>query len=145
MPVSGYRIASIAALTLFTAALFLPVTAVAYKHPENTQILQGYFLATSGWLGPLTFCVAWYANIPFIRCVYRLARGQAPSENWAWAGAFLALSVFVPQYFWDLDGGTTSHIQYLYGPAIWLWLGGFAVILAAVYLPPGPPSQNMKS
>lgn len=141
-PIS-YRTASLPALTLFVAALYAPVTSVSFKHPEHTEVLRGYFIAASGWLGPLSLSVAWYANIPFVRCAYQLAQGRAPSETWAWAGLFLALSTFIPQVAWDSDG--FSHFAFLYGLAVWLWLASFVVVLVAVYLPPGPPSRTTRS
>ena len=129
-----YRIGFVVALLFFTAAFFATAQDVTVHQPvDSVEVLHGYFLAATGWLGPLELCFAWYANIPFIYCAFKLACGRSPGRRRAWFATGLALSVFVPQLIWGFELGKL-YVHYFYGPAVWLWLGSFAVILGTVYI-----------
>lgn len=118
-------------MALFVGALFAPVLETDSAVPEH-----GYLFAAFGFLGPFEFCFAWYANIPLLLCAMRMARGLQPKRSVAWVGAALALTALAPHFIFDFEVDAKWHIDYFYGPAIWLWLGSFAVTVAAALLAP---------
>ncbi len=126
------RIAGLIVICLFSVALFLPghqsTSAGSILH-QSDDIVPGWRLAILGWLGPLEFCFAWFANLPLIICVVKMLRGKSPKQLTAAITACLALSVLLPQRIWQpADGWHTGH---LYGAAVWLWLATFAVVVLA--------------
>ena len=130
--VNKCRIAGLIVICLFTAALFLPAhqsTSAGSILHQSDDVVPGWRLASLGWLGPLELCFAWFANLPLIICVVKMLRGKSPKPPTAVITACLALSVLLPQRIWQpADGWHTGHFH---GPAIWLWLSCFTVILLA--------------
>lgn len=115
-------------MALFVGALFAPLSETGPAGPE-----PGYELAAFGFLGPFELCFAWYANIPLLLCAIRMARGLPPKRSVAWVGAIVALTALAPHFIFDFEVDGKWHID---GPAIWLWLGSFAVTIAAALLAP---------
>jgi hypothetical protein len=129
-----YRVTFLSALSLWVAALFATAQDVTLHKPtDSVAIVHGYFLAKIGWLGPLEVCFAWYANLPFFYCEFKLACAQSPGLGWAWFATGLALSVFLPQTIFDFELGKV-YAHYWRGPAVWLWFASFAVVLGTVYI-----------
>ena len=128
-----YRLSFLMTASLFTAAFFADAHDVTFHDGDQfNTVIHGYFLAGTGWLGPLELCFAWYANVPFLFCAFRLAIGRSPGRRWAWIATGLALSVFVPQLIWDFEHNRIL-VHYFYGPAVWLWFISFPIILGTVY------------
>jgi hypothetical protein len=116
------RIGLAVTLAIWIAALFAPC--VQFVHGSPTP-LHGYRLAMFGWLGPLELSIAWYANILYFYCCYKLWRGQAPSRRVSTIALAIAWTAFVPQLAYSEVYGWSR--AYLTGPAIWLWVGAFAI------------------
>jgi hypothetical protein len=94
--------------------------------PRSVESMHGFRLAVLGWLGPVALSVAWYANIPYFYCIWKLFRGQAPRRA-ALAACGLALTALLPHAIYsEVDGW---HRAYIVGPALWLWLSAFAINL----------------
>jgi hypothetical protein len=124
------RIAGLLVIGLFTVALFLPGHQSTSGGPiirQADEMNPGWRFASLGWLGPLELCFAWFANFPLIFFVIQLLRGKSPGQFVAVITACLAFSVLLPQRILQpADGWHTGHF---YGPAIWLWLSCFVVIV----------------
>ncbi|GFM88579.1 hypothetical protein PSCICO_39780 [Pseudomonas cichorii] len=106
-----------AALFLWIVSLFFPV---AIKHGH--KITMGWNLLTSGWIGPLRFQFAWYANPLFLISFLRLQSSQSTTGP-----AFLALmlSLNTITFFWD------NALSYSYGWGLLLWFMALFLMVAA--------------
>ena len=105
--------------------------------PRAVEAMHGFRLATLGWLGPFALSFAWYANIPYFYCIWKLFRGQA-SQRAALIAFCLALTALLPHAIYsEVDGW---HRAYITGPALWLWLCAFAINLALAG--PSPRSNS---
>jgi hypothetical protein len=61
--------------------------------------------------------------------VVKMLRGKSPNQPVAVIATCLALSVLLPQrIFQPADGWHTGHFH---GPAVWLWLSCFGIVLLA--------------
>jgi hypothetical protein len=90
---------------------------------RSVEAMRGFRLTLLGWLGPLALSFAWYANISYFYCVWRLFGGHA-SLRAALIGFCLALTALLPHAMYsEVDGW---HRAYIAGPALWLWLSAFA-------------------
>ena len=118
------------ALGIWLAANFLPCTQVIeagrYARP-SVEAMHGFRLLVLGWLGLFALSFAWYANIPYFYCLWKLFRGQASWRVSLFAFC-LALSALLPHAIYsEVDGW---HRAYIAGPALWVWLCAFAINLA---------------
>jgi hypothetical protein len=129
------RLGSVLTLAAWVAALFAPCAEVVEAGqfaPRHLDALHGYRLAAFGWMGPLGLSIAWYANIPFLYCVWKLLRGQAPSLNVSLIAFCLALTALLPHISYSAVDG--RHLAHFSGPAVWLWLAAFAINLVLAKL-----------
>jgi len=92
---------------------------------RTVDVIPGWRFALLGWVAPLEFCVAWFANIPFVICVFKLLRGNMPGHFLSVFTAGLAASALLPQLIFQPADGW--HIGHVGGPAVWLWLVSIAV------------------
>ena len=96
-----------------------------------------------GWFGPLLLAPAWYANIPFFLSLFRIARGR--TLGWVpFVAVTIALTVLWPHGFPDLEfGGMVWSV--FQGPAIWIWLSSYFVVVAAWVISERCPYQSKHS
>ena len=127
---SLYKIGGLVALLLWCASLIAPYDIQYHGHPPRLEEGgRGYVLLLGGWLGPLNFSFAWYANLPLLYSIVKLLKGR-PSSLWtATITAALAYSAFIPDRTrdWQMEQG--AHESFV-GPALWYWLAASTVILA---------------
>jgi hypothetical protein len=126
---------SVLALAAWIAALFAPCAEVVEAGqftPPHVDALHGYRLAAFGWIGSLGLSIAWYANIPFLYCVWKLLRGEAPSLKVSLIAFCLALTSLLPHISYSAVDG--RHLAHFSGPAVWLWLMAFAINLVLAKL-----------
>jgi hypothetical protein len=124
------RLGSVLALATWIAALFAPCAEVVEGGQftlQHVDALHGYRLAALGWLGPLGLSIAWYANVPFLYCVWELLREQAPALKVFLIAFCLALTSLLPHISYSAVDG--RHLAHFSGPAVWLWLMAFAINL----------------
>jgi hypothetical protein len=130
------RVCGLAALALWCAALFAPIS---IGHPEWGG---GWVFAAGGWLGPLALAFGWYANIPFaidlIRC---FVAGMRPGLLTSSFTAALAATALLP--YRTLAPGWTpiklpngQHAFWIWeyiprGPSLWLWFSAIALVWLA--------------
>jgi len=144
------RLGFVLTLVLWLAALFAPCSQVISASRfvlQQVIAFRGYRLAALGWLGPLSFSFAWYANIPYFYCVWKLLRGQSPPRRISLIALCLGLTALLPHAIYsEVDGWHRAHFS---GPAIWLWLAAYAINLAFAipsipsstpYSAPNPPN-----
>jgi hypothetical protein len=109
-------------LGVWIAANFFPCTQVveASRYARRSvEVMHGFRLMVLGWLRLLALSFAWYANIPYFYCVWKLFRGQA-SWRVSLIAFCLALTALLPQAIYsEVDGW---HRAYIAGRALWLWL-----------------------
>lgn len=127
---NAQRIAGLSILVLFSAALLSP--SFQYMNAgrtlgESLEVGKGWQLAAFGWIGPIGLCFAWFANIPLVVCVLKMLRGRPPGRRVSMVAACLALSVLLPHLILSFADGW--HTGYLRGPAVWLWLSCFGIVL----------------
>ena len=120
------RAAAILSMGLWLAALVGRFDVYLHGFGYN----YGWFLLVLGWIGPLELSFAWFANIPYLICIYQLLRGQIPRTNMVLGSCALASTALVPHFELDKDG--RFHPVLFWGPAVWLWLLAFIPILATV-------------
>jgi WD40 repeat protein len=132
-----YRKAFVISLLLYAGAFVTP----AYDYrgyfdghiAPTTSHIHGWLLGAMGWLGPLALCFAWYGNLPFLFCLFRLMRGRPPSRLTAWIATGLAFSALIPHVSIDPEVGGAIY-EYEYGWAVCLWLAAFAVMFATIFV-----------
>ena len=74
-----------------------------------------------GWIGVVSFCFAWYANVLLALCWWRMAHGQAPGKKLsAWA-FWLAASVVVPHVSWTYLEQYGWFAASMGGAGVWVW------------------------
>jgi hypothetical protein len=134
---NGQRLAGLTILVLFSAALLSPSFQYMNAGPTlgaSVEMDDGWALAAFGWAGPLGLCFAWFANIPLVACVFKMLRGIPPRRRVSMVSTCLALSVLLPHFIPSFVDGW--HAGYLRGPAVWLWLSCFGILLFASKAPP---------
>jgi hypothetical protein len=129
-----YRLLVVVDLVPFIVAFFAP--AHDYTVGHSNGLIHGFELAGLGFLGPFERCFAWYANIPFIYCGWKMICGEPPPKLPAWIAMALALTAFAPQYIFDFEVTGKSIIHWYYGPAVWLWVSCFPVVVIAAHTEP---------
>ena len=124
------RSITISRLLLFIAAilwfssLFTPVFSF-----YNGKILQGYQVFLSGWLSPICFNFAWYANVFLIYAFFKLLFGKKASVSSIIAG-IISLDTFrYIEYLADEGGG--SFTLYGYGCGSILWFLSISLIITS--------------
>jgi hypothetical protein len=127
-----FRFAALIAAGLWLSALFsrfqLHFLISRYPGGPSWEPEAGWWLLAAGWLfGPFGLSIAWYANIPFAVCIFRMARGLYPGMQVAIVGFVLALTGLLPFFFLDIDirGYTPVIVR---GSTVWLWLSAFLVV-----------------
>jgi len=116
------------ALVAYAAALIAPgyqVMEAGDVLHRTVEVIPGWRFALLGCLAPFEFCFAWFANIPFAICVFKLVRGNLPGHFLSVLTAALAASVLLPQFIFQPADGW--HIAHVGGPAVWLWLVSIAM------------------
>ena len=122
------------ALILWGLSLFCDFSAASgYGEPLQPEGGVGYILLFTGWLGPLGYNFAWFANFPFGLAVYRLVRGRRAGHIAATSSAVIGFSALIPHR--TLDPGFQWTSEILVGPAINLWLAAMAVVAVAQFFP----------
>jgi hypothetical protein len=129
-------------LGVWIAANFLPCTQVieAGRHAgRSVEVMHGFRLLLLGWLGLFALSFAWYANVLFFYCLWKLFRGQALWRVSLFAFC-LALTALLPHAIYsEVDGW---HRAYIAGPALWVWLCAFAFNLALARLSSSGPGAQ---
>ena len=125
---SKLQAVALSALVAYAGALIAPgyqVVEAGTVLPRTVDVIPGWRFALLGWLAPLEFCFAWFANLPFAMCVFKLTRGAQPAAFLFAFTAGLAASALLPQLiFQPGDGWHTGHVG---GLAVWLSLASIAV------------------
>jgi hypothetical protein len=123
-----WRLVALVASLLWCTALFEPIRAVRVSAGAPWFIpLDSLRLALFGWLGPIFFLApGWYANIPFAISLYRCFGGRVPGRRPAVIGLLFAATALIPFMVYDFWWGLEWYV--LRGPAVWLWLGAYALV-----------------
>jgi hypothetical protein len=125
--VGSGRFAAGIAVALWTSSLFIPSLAVGGD--AESALYRGSHILAIGWAGPIGGAFAWYANIPWLVEVVRLARGKEPR---LWLSAFALLLAFsmvlTPQL--PIDGEASSGTPTFVAGA-WVWLLSFCPLFGA--------------
>lgn len=127
-PAVSRRLA-LAALALWLLSLCLP--GLVYSRPvSEPESLWGYQILLLGWLGPLGYVFAWYANLFFLYVCWRLLE----TEGWpafAWALSILIASdMFLHSKVPNGGGSVGYFFVYGYGWGAFFWYS--ALLLAGV-------------
>jgi hypothetical protein len=139
---STLRLLAFVAAVLWTAALFAPFYDVAFYDRDTatvafvfgTRLKTGWWLALWGWLGPFVFAPGWFANIPLAKCLARMLTGREPRRQTASAALIIAATALLPHGLYDFTMGNFLWSTFQ-GPAIWIWLGAFAVVwITSIYV-----------
>ena len=128
MPFLGFassRRLSLAAIAIWLASL--PLTGLVL-YSQHRQLL-GLEILFTGWLSPLVFNFAWFANIFFLYGVFGILSGRRPFKASAVA-AFLSLDTFRFSQFLLNEGGSTTPV-YGYGWGAVLWFVSIFLLLTA--------------
>lgn len=105
----------------------MPVTGLVL-YSQHRQ-LPGFEILLMGWLSPLVFNFAWFANVFFLYGVFGIIFGRRPFTASAIA-AFLSLDTFRFSQFLLNEGGATTPI-YGYGWGAVLWFLSIFLLLTA--------------
>jgi hypothetical protein len=129
----NHRIAGIIAVACWITALTMPYD-LSYTTFHRVDHGPGWWLFAAGWIAPVGYCFAWYANVFFAIAVVRLITGTYPGYYLTTVGLLIALTALFPcaHFDWAYSSKTLTFFR---GPAIWIWLCGFAVIWLAAALP----------
>lgn len=122
-----HRCGALVVLGLWVTAQFLPYTTTTQGGSGGVNRDYGYHLALWGWLGPLELNIAWYANIPLLVTVARILLGKRPHPRVTLVTTLIALDALVPAAWFDFEVSGQFRAIFLSGPAVWVWLGAFAV------------------
>lgn len=124
------------AVVLYLASMLFPAfyTEFVHNYGEATIVeggdpYYGWRVLLLGWVGILDWTIAWYANPAFVAALVLHALGSRASVKLAVIALALGLSSLLYRNMWGEDG-TPEHI-YSYGPAFYLWLASFALMLYA--------------
>lgn len=148
-----YRGAALVVTTLWIYALLLPAAEVRHFgelfHFTSAELLNpdgfhgglGLMLLELGWLGPIEYSPAWYANIPLTVCVILMAFGRPPGKRLSLIGLTVAFTVFLPYWQISFSDDRGGHLAWEGGPAVWAWLAAFTVTTTASFMPGFPGDQ----
>lgn len=129
LPAWLFRFAALTAVALLSLALRADFY-VAHCYgcvPLDNAGSPGWLLFAWGWLGPLAGSIAWYSNLLLLSMVIRLFRGKSPSLALAATGFAVSLTALLPHFIFDFERDGQFHPQIISGPAVWLWIGAFAL------------------
>lgn len=126
----------IIAAILYLASLLLPAlhTEFIYKYGldplvEQNKPIYGWFILLFGWAGALDWTIAWYANPAFIASIILYLNNHPASLVLSRIALGLGVSSLLYRNIWS-EEGTPEHIAG-YGPAFYLWLLSFFLMLYA--------------
>lgn len=126
----------ITAVALYLTSMFLPAlyTEFVYNYTgdpliEKNAPYYGWKILILGWAGIFDYAVAWYANPAFIATIILYINNQPTCITSAKIALALAVTSLLYRNIWSEDG-TPEHIAN-YGPAFYLWLSSFILILLA--------------
>lgn len=92
--------------------------------------VSGLGVLITGWLSPLVYNYAWFANVFFVYGFFRILEGKAPVVA-AFAAVILSLDTVRFDTYILNEGGASSQI-YGYGWGAVLWFLALSVFLIAV-------------
>lgn len=96
----------------------------------DQRTLPGYEILLMGWLSPLVFNFAWFANVFLLRAIYRLRSGGTPINSAVFA-VLLSLDTYrFTQFLLDEGGGSTPVYGYGWGAV--LWMMSMSIVVMAV-------------
>jgi hypothetical protein len=128
---SHYRTAFAISAAAWLAALALPVHEVILSHRiPNLRAHQFYGLRwfEFGWVGLVSFCFAWYANVLLAICWWRMAHGQPPGRKLSLWALGLAATVLIPHVSWTYLEQYGSFPATMAGTGLWVWLIAFGEV-----------------
>lgn len=124
------------AVALYLASLLLPAfyTEFIYNYTgdpliEKSGPYYGWTILLLGWAGILDYTIAWYANPAFVAAMILYMNNHPACITLAKIALALAMSSLLYRNIWSEDG-TPEHIA-SYGPAFYLWLLSFVLMLFA--------------
>ncbi|MNZ78074.1 hypothetical protein D3C78_966370 [compost metagenome] len=124
------------AIMLYLASLLLPAlhTEFIYHYGgdpliEKNNPIYGWHILLIGWAGILDWTISWYANPAFFASIILYINNHPESLPLSKAALALGISSFLYRNMWSEDG-TPEHIA-SYGPAFYLWLLSFVLMLYA--------------
>lgn len=123
---------------LVSAGLWLASLALPALRAEGAN-MPGLDVLVTGWLGPLTFTFAWYANPFWVAGAIFMALGKAPPPAVVVPGLFLAATSLLGVTVADDSGSYPATLL----PGAYVWLMSFLAQLAATLAQPhrGPRSR----
>ncbi len=122
---SGHKISKIALIFWFIS-LSLPGL-ILYS---DQQILWGFSILMSGWLGPFVLNISWYANLFFLYAIFSLVVRSKPATKTSIIAIVLAVSTFTLNRILLNEGGATTPV-YGYGLGAIFWFIAMFLILIA--------------
>lgn len=99
---------------------------------SKERLLPGFQLLAIGWLSPLVFNFAWFANIFLLKGCFRLLSGKTATKASVFAVLF-SLDTFRFTEFVLNEGGATAPV-YGYGWGAILWFLSIFILMAAAGL-----------
>lgn len=121
-------------LVCYAGSLYWPAFGCHYFGADSGRytVEPGWVLLWGGWLGLLTYNVAWFANLTFIITWLCLGLHSPKAKGFAIASLVLGLSA-LSLYFFDKDMGVYT--------GFYLWIASFLVLVLACIA----RHQNQKS
>jgi hypothetical protein len=122
-------------LAVFIGSLFFPGLLFEEHEPEFGAMLLAW-----GWWGLLTFDFPWFANPAYFVAItlFALKWDNLARLSAGGALAFGSLSLFVDK--WWFNEGSSTPVAGL-GPAFYIWMASFGVLLLGSLAVPTPPRK----
>lgn len=132
------RGAAALAVLLWGAACFLPTFYVGPTTPPGFEKLwEGGLVLAIGWLGPLVFTLAWYANIPWAIGVVQALLGKRPGRITTTIAFVLGLTMFAMREAYGEGEGGHGPVSLRIGAFV--WLASLLPLLAVAWMQPKSP------
>ena len=118
-------------LSLLSAVVWLTSLALpGFAIYSNLRHIPGYEILWMGWLSPLVFNFAWFANVFYFYAFFQLFSGKSPVKS-SFFSALLSLDTF--RFSWYLfDEGGAKSLVFGYGWGAVLWIFSIFILLTAV-------------